>query len=168
MHLRRAGLERVARVGHGRRFVYREFDAIDDVFGFFFAPRHDGRHRFADEAHNAVREYRLPDRLVVELVQHRRDFLHVLEISRRDYHCIGRCADISQLSGGYRAAHETHPMGGGGIRCKAALPSDQSGILKPADGAADPRHAGAAGAVRAHDVLLSSARRTTARTRSRR
>ena len=60
----------------------------------------------------------------------------------------------------------------GKIGGEAALPGDQRRVFEPADGAADPFAAGAFGrvafGVRGHDVECSSARRTTARTRSRR
>ena len=141
VHLGRAVLECSARIGHGRRFVDRDFDLVDDVFRLFLALRHDGCNGFADKAHRTVRKHRLADRLVVKLVQHRSDLLYAGKIGRRDNHRTVWCRDTSQLSGGDGAAHETNPMSGGGVRGKAALARYQCGILEPSNGAADPGHA---------------------------
>ena len=88
VHLGRSVLERSACIGHGRRFVDRDFDLVNDVFGLFLARRHNGGNRLADEAHHAVGKHRLADRLVVELVQHRSDLLYALEVGRRDHHVL--------------------------------------------------------------------------------
>ena len=167
MNLRRAGSERVTRVDHRRGLVDCHLNQIGDVFGLFLARRDDCRDRLADKAHLAVGQDRLADRLVIELVQHRQDRLHALEIGGGDDRRVRRRFDVLNLSSGERAAHEAHPVDGGEIGGEAALAGDQRGIFDAPDGAADPFEPGAFG-VRGHVTEDSSARRTTARTRSRR
>ena len=86
----------------------------------------------------AVGQDRLADRLVVELVQHRRDLLHAVKIGGGDHHRAVRRDDALNFAGGDRAAHEAHPMRGGQVGGEAALAGDQRRVFDAADGAADP------------------------------
>ncbi len=167
MNLRRAGSKRVTRVDHRRGLVDRNFDLIGDVLG---RCRVCGNHcgdRLADKAHLAVGQDRLADRLVIKLIQHRQDRLHALEIGGGNDRRTRRRFDVLNLSGGDRAAHEAHPVGGGEIGGETALAGDERGIFDTPDGAADPFEPRAFG-VRGHVTEDFSARRTTALTRSRR
>jgi len=86
----------------------------------------------------AVGQDRLADRLVIELVQHRQDRLHALEIGGGDDRRTRRRFDILNLSRSDRAAHEAQPVGGGEIGGEAALAGDQRRIFNAPNGAADP------------------------------
>jgi hypothetical protein len=167
MDLRRAGCERCARVNLRRDIGDIERDLIDKVLGFFLARRDHGGKRLADETHHAIGQNWLRHRLVVELVQHRLDRLHVDEIGRADHPRILRRFDLADFAGGGGAAHEAHPVHRLHVSREAAAAGDQRGILQPPDGTADPGHAGTLG-MRGHFAASSSARRTTARTKSRR
>ncbi len=167
MDLRRAGCERRARVNRGLDLGDIERDLIDNVLGFFLARRDHGGDRLADETHHAVGQNRLRHRLVVELVQHRLDRLHVGEIGRGDDPRVLRRVDLADFAGGDGAAHEAHPVHRLHVSREAAAAGDQRGILQPPDGTADPGHAGAL-AMSGHFAASCKARRTTARTKSRR
>jgi hypothetical protein len=91
-------------------------------------------------------------------MQHRQNFLHTREIGGGDHHGVLRRVDLGEFSGGDRAAHEAHPMGGGQIGGEAASPGDQCRVFQPADGAADPGCAGAFG-MRGHRQHRSSPRK---------
>ena len=88
MNLRRAGGERRARVDH-RRQSRRSSTSTRSAMSSASASlaRDDGGDRLADKAHHAVGQHRLADRQVVELVQHRRDRLHAVEIGGGDRPC---------------------------------------------------------------------------------
>ena len=145
VHLRRAGGERGERIDHRHGRLDHEIDLLGDVFGVGCARSHDGGDRLADKAHDAVGQDRLADRPVVELVQHRQDFLHALEIGGGDDHRAVRRIDPRDFSRRQRAAHEAHPMRRRQVGGEAALALDQRRVFQPADGAADPGHAGAFG-----------------------
>src|SRR6185312_4554599 len=99
-YVRRAARERVARVDDARAFVDVERDGVGDVFGFFLARGNGGCNRLTGKAHDALGEDGLAYRLVIELVQHRRDLLHAREIGGGDDgRAIGR-RDGFDLSGG--------------------------------------------------------------------
>ena len=119
--LRRAGRQRRERVDHRHGLLDHEIDLVGDVLGLARARRHDGSDRLADKAHDAVGEYRLGDRLVVELVQHRQDRLHAGEIGGGDDERAVRLVDAPQAAGGHRAAHETHPVRRRQVGGEAAL-----------------------------------------------
>ena len=74
--LRRLRQKRCARIAHGLRIVDRQFDLVGNVLGFLLARRHHRRQRLADKSHDTVGKHRLPDRPVVELVQHGQYRLH--------------------------------------------------------------------------------------------
>ncbi len=167
VHLRRARRQRGEQIDHRHGLLDGKLDLVGDVLGLFLARGHDGGDRLADKAHDAVGQNRLDDRLVIELVQHRHDRFHAGEVGGGDHQRAVRLGDPPQAAGGHRAAHEAHPMRRRQIGGEAALPGEQRGIFDASDGAADPGHAGAFG-VRGHWMDCSSARRTTARTRSRR
>ena len=80
----RAVGKRVVRIDQWLLFGDRELDLVDDVLGLFLAGGDHGGDRLAGEAHFAVGEDRLADRLVVELVQHRRDRLEAFHIGGGD------------------------------------------------------------------------------------
>ena len=86
MDLPRVCGKRVARIDDRRLIADDEFDLVNDVLGFLFGGSDDRRDRLADEAHLAVGEDRLAERLVLELVQHRQDRLHAGEIGGGDHH----------------------------------------------------------------------------------
>ena len=73
MDARRIGRERVARIGHRRRFIDFDLDAIGNVLGFGGGRRIDGGNRLADKAHHVFGQKRLLDRPIAEFVQHRPD-----------------------------------------------------------------------------------------------
>ena len=138
VHLGCAAEERRARIDNRGRFRNRKLNQVGDVFRFFLARRHHGGDRFADKPHDAGGQDRLADRLVVELVQHRRDFLHALEIGGSEDHRVLRRANVHDFSSRHRAAHKAHPMRCGEIGGEAPLAGDQRGIFQAANGAADP------------------------------
>ena len=67
-----------------------------------------------------------------------------------------------------QATHKTHPMRGRKVCGELSLAGNERGVFEATDGASDPGHSGTARAMRTHETLCSKARRTTARTRSRR
>src|SRR4029078_5989277 len=93
--------------------------------------------------------------------------LNAVEVGRGYHHRPSWNADACQFPGGNRAAHEAHPMCGGKVRRDTGPAGNKRGVFEATDGASDPGHSGAAGAVPTHETLCSKARRTTARTRSR-
>ena len=144
-----------------------QFDSFGDVLGFFLRGGDHGGDGLADKTHLAIGEHRLADRPVIEFVQHRRDLLNALQVSGGDNRRVVRRHDLFDFPGGDRATHDAHPICGWQVGGEAAIPGDQRGIFQAADGAANPVHAAAFG-MGGHVMECSSARRTTARTRSRR
>ena len=166
--LRRTVLECVAGLDEGLRGIDFNLDQVGDVLGFFLARRDDRGNGFADVTDDFIGKDRLADGAIRKFMQHRRDHLHALKIGGGDHHFAAGIADLDDLAGGFRAPHKAHPMCGGQVGGEATLAAHQRRIFKPADGAADPFQSGAFGFRRAHVCECSSARRTTARTKSRR
>ncbi len=83
MHPRRIRSKRLAGIDHRRQFADFEFDRVGHVLRRGRRRGDDRRHRLADEAHHVFRQNRLLDRLIVELLQHRPDRPHAVEIGVR-------------------------------------------------------------------------------------
>ena len=78
------------------------------------------------------------DRLVIELVQHRRDRLHALEIGGGDHHRARRRVDLVDLARRRPGCARSAPSARRQIGGEAAVAGDQRRVFQPADGAADP------------------------------
>jgi hypothetical protein len=145
MHARRAGFLRLLRVNDRRQVRNLDRHRFGDVFGLRGRRRDDGRDRLAGEAHHVGRQDRLLDRLIVELVQHRPDRPHAVEIGGAiNARSVGR-GDADDAAGGDGTADETHPKGGIEIAGEPAAAGDQRRVFQPADRTADPFHSGAGG-----------------------
>ena len=79
----------------------------------------------------------------------------------------GGTLDAFDPTGRDRASHKPNPMGRRQVGGVMALPCDQGGVFEPANRPAHPSHSGTLGGC-THQAARSSARRVTARTRSRR
>ena len=145
MHARRAGFQRLLRVDNRRQVRNLDRHRFGDVFGLRGRRRDDGGDRLAGEAHHVGRQDRLLDRLIIELVQHRPDRPHAVEIGGAINARSVRRGDADDAAGGNGTADETHPLGGVEIAGEAAAAGHQRRVFQPADGAADPFHSGAGG-----------------------
>ena len=145
MHARRAGLQRLLRVDNRRQFSNLDRHRFGDILGLSGRRRDDGGDRLAGEAHHVGRQDRLRDRLIIELVQHRPDRPHAVEIGGAINARSVRRGDADDAAGGNGAADEAHPKGGVEIAGEAAAAGHQRRVFQPADGAANPFHSGAGG-----------------------
>jgi hypothetical protein len=83
---------------------------VDDVLGLFLARGDHRGDRLAGKAHFAGSKDRLADRLVVELMQHRRDRLEAFHVGGGNDPGAIRRLDVFDLPRSNRASHKTYPM----------------------------------------------------------
>src|SRR5262249_56725174 len=95
------------------------------------------RDRFADKAHDLVREDRLLDWSIIVFVQHRLDRPRGQIGGANERDAIGR-ANPDNASGGDRAADETYGMSGGAVRGGDGSPAPQRPGLRGAGPAGPP------------------------------
>src|SRR5262249_57636648 len=100
---------RLASIDHRLLLFVRKSALMGDFLALFLARRHNCRDRFARETDEIFRQRRLADRLVAELVQHRRDFLHALEVGGRYHrHAFWRI-NACQFARSDRPPHQASP-----------------------------------------------------------
>ena len=138
MDRRSAGRQRRTRIDDGRHRFDLDLDKIGDVLGLLPRRRDHRRDRLADEAHDILRQHRLADRHVVELVQHRLDRLHRREVGSRNDRRAGRCGNPHDPAGGQRAPDKADPARRRQVAGEPALAGHQGWVLDPPHRAADP------------------------------
>ena len=137
-HDRRTIYQRGHRIGHGLEGVDLQNDALGDVLGHFLRCREHHRDRIAEIAHDLAREYRLRDRHIAELVQHRPDRLHLGQIRRGEHHGPFGRFDPQDASRRHRAAHEAGVVLRRQIGGEPSGAAQQNRVFQPADRASDP------------------------------
>ena len=162
VHQRRAGFERLARIDQRRPVLDLDRDLIGDVLGLGGGRREYGGEGFADKAHHVLRQDRLRDRPVIELVQHRRDRPHAGKIGAGDDWRTVRRGDGDDAPGRHWAADKAHRISGGEIGGEAAAALDQRRVFQPPHRAADPFRPKAFGRAR-HRLFITRRPRCGAR-----
>jgi len=155
MDARRAGFKRIAGVDHRRQLDDFDLDCFGAVFGLRRRRRNHRRNRLADKTHDILRQDRLFDRLIVELMQHRPDRPHAHKVGCGINPRACRRRDADNAAGRDGAADKAHPVRGGKVGGEVAAARHQRWIFQPPDGAADPCHPGAGGCVVHASVVQS-------------